>query len=310
MKLPPVKECDNIPDNQAEIPTPDVVHHHPHLHDIAHQLTEHDSSMKIMLLIGRDLPGLTTFSNKRKDLRVHLLYNVHRSAGLSLATLTEQSLATWAKPIEVPTPVSSDEDSDYSLIQPAGEVEVRSNNLTLRMLNRMVLVFFSNWNRLNFALATVRKFTQHHLNVKRSYGSKNMDNIELLHNTEQLVLKEKSNVLQSDIIDVDNVDQKDLLRKQWKSVAVIFWKRWKVEYLNVLQNHRKWTSVERNVSLGDVVVVRDKELSRKSWPMGIISKVMPSDDGLVRKVEIRRIVDSNPKSFLHPISEVVLLVEQ
>ena len=127
------------------------------------------------------------------------------------------------------------------------------------------------------------------------------------------LLTQKSNVLQSNIIDFETVDKKDLLRKQWKRVqnlAAIFWKRWKVEYLNTLQNRRKWTSVEKNVSLGDVVLVRDKELSRNSWPLGIVTKVMPSDDGLVRKVELRMIIDGNPKTFLRPISEVVLLVEQ
>ena len=68
-----------------------------------------------------------------------------------------------------------------------------------------------------------------------------------------------------------DVDQDNLLRKQWKRVqhlSSIFWKRWKVEYLNALQRRHKWTSPQRNVSTGDVVLIRDKQLYRNSWPIG------------------------------------------
>ena len=62
-------------------------------------------------------------------------------------------------------------------------------------------------------------------------------------------------------LDIDpDVDQDNLLRKQWKRVqhlSSIFWKRWKVEYLNALQRRHKWTSPQRNVSTGDVVLIRD-----------------------------------------------------
>lgn len=38
LKLPPVLECDSIPNSQAEIPTPDIALHYPHLQDIARDL--------------------------------------------------------------------------------------------------------------------------------------------------------------------------------------------------------------------------------------------------------------------------------
>jgi hypothetical protein len=56
LHLPPVLECDNIPENHAEIPTPDIVLHYPHLRDVSDYLLPFDESMQIMLLIGRDLP--------------------------------------------------------------------------------------------------------------------------------------------------------------------------------------------------------------------------------------------------------------
>ncbi|CAG2233036.1 unnamed protein product [Mytilus edulis] len=185
--------------------------------------------------------------------------------------------------IEAPN-VSLDKDSDFSLIQPDVDVEIRSNKVDIENvkpngLGNSVFEKFSDWNRLNFALATVRKFIRRHLNLKRSDGSKNMDNVELLHNTEQLVLRE--------------------VQQQFYESE-----------LNDIRDSKPLNKHKKNVSLGDVVLVRDKELSRNSWPLGIVTKVMPSDDGLVRKVELRMIIDGNPKTFLRPISEVVLLVEQ
>ncbi|XP_078330327.1 uncharacterized protein LOC111129274 [Crassostrea virginica] len=56
LELPPVLECDDIPENQAEIPTPHVAHYYPHMSDIADYLHPVDPSLKILLLIGRDLP--------------------------------------------------------------------------------------------------------------------------------------------------------------------------------------------------------------------------------------------------------------
>ena len=43
--------------------------------------------------------------------------------------------------------------------------------------------------------------------------------------------------------------------------------------------------------------------------MGIVTKVLPSDDGLVRKLEVRMIVDDKPKTSLRPINEIVVLIE-
>lgn len=56
LKLPPVLECDNISNSQAEIPTPDIAPHYSHMQDIARDLHPLDPSMEILLLIGPDLP--------------------------------------------------------------------------------------------------------------------------------------------------------------------------------------------------------------------------------------------------------------
>ena len=53
--LPTLIECDNIPNEKREIPTPEVARSYPHLYDIAPLIPEFDPKANIQLLIGRDL---------------------------------------------------------------------------------------------------------------------------------------------------------------------------------------------------------------------------------------------------------------
>ena len=56
--LPTVTECNAIPDNKDEIPTPDIAKAFPHLRPIADQIPEYQSDAEILLLVGRDVPPL------------------------------------------------------------------------------------------------------------------------------------------------------------------------------------------------------------------------------------------------------------
>lgn len=128
--------------------------------------------------------------------------------------------------------------------------------------------------------------------------------------TPSALLTQKSDNLYSIGISSD-VDKDYLLRKQWKSVqhlASIFWKRWKVEYLNALQRRRKWISPQQNVSTGDAVLIRDKELCWNSWRMGLVTEAIQSDDRLVRKVIVRVVVQGTPKTYVRTVNELVVLV--
>lgn len=106
-------------------------------------------------------------------------------------------------------------------------------------------------------------------------------------------------------------DSKDLFRKEWKRVqalADMFWHRWKAEYLQTLQQRKKWHEPKRNLCEGDVVLVRDKQTARNDWPLGIIHKTFPSSDGLIRKCEVRVVRDGRSTLYTRPIAELVLLL--
>lgn len=55
MLLSTLTECDQIPDNRDEIPTPEAAAAHHHLQSIASQIPPLDPSADILLLLGRDI---------------------------------------------------------------------------------------------------------------------------------------------------------------------------------------------------------------------------------------------------------------
>ena len=54
--LPTLIECDSIPHDKCEIPTPEMARRFPHLHEIASEIPPLDPNADIHLLLGRDAP--------------------------------------------------------------------------------------------------------------------------------------------------------------------------------------------------------------------------------------------------------------
>lgn len=103
----------------------------------------------------------------------------------------------------------------------------------------------------------------------------------------------------------------DLHRQQWKKVqhlANIFWERWRREYLPILQSRSKWQKSHPNIKKGDIVLLRDPQVERNRWPMALVTKTFPLSDGKVRKVELKVVRRETSKTFLRPITEVVVLM--
>ncbi|KAL2085412.1 hypothetical protein ACEWY4_018732 [Coilia grayii] len=104
----------------------------------------------------------------------------------------------------------------------------------------------------------------------------------------------------------------NLLKHQWKrvqSLAETFWARWRREYLSVLQARQKWHVKKPNLKEGDIVLLKDKQARRNEWSIGRVVKTFPSDDGLVRKVDVKVASHHPAKTYLRPVSELVLLLE-
>lgn len=96
--------------------------------------------------------------------------------------------------------------------------------------------------------------------------------------------------------------------RRWKQVQYltdIFWKRWCREYLMQLQERQRWTSLERNFCVGDVVLIVDDTSPRNSWPLGRITEVFPDRRGFVRQVKVK----TRTNELLRPVTKLCLLQE-
>lgn len=100
-------------------------------------------------------------------------------------------------------------------------------------------------------------------------------------------------------------------RKRWRRVQYLanqFWLRWQKEYCTLLQKHQKWPTPKRSIMTGDVVLACDSESPRNQWPLAVVTEVFPSQDNLVRKVQIMTAKDGEKKSFQRVVHKLVLLL--
>ncbi|XP_063922662.1 uncharacterized protein LOC135137054 [Zophobas morio] len=89
--------------------------------------------------------------------------------------------------------------------------------------------------------------------------------------------------------DVTMVKENRLSR--WQRVqqqAQSFWKRWSGEFLNTLQQRKKWNrTAKTEVKPGLPVLLREDNLHPMCWRMGVVMQTHPGKDGIVRTATIR-----------------------
>ena len=105
------------------------------------------------------------------------------------------------------------------------------------------------------------------------------------------------------------------VRKRWRRVQFLleqFWSRWKREYMMNLTLRQKWHTAQRNIRQGDIVLVKDEDLSRNKWPLAKVVEANPDTDGLVRRVRVMigNKLSGKPSVLERSVHKLVLLVEQ
>ena len=99
----------------------------------------------------------------------------------------------------------------------------------------------------------------------------------------------------------------DGMRSSWRACqlqADVFWDRWRSEYLHLLQRRQKWLTPQRNLCVGDLVLLVDENAHRNIWPKGVIEEVFPDRDGMVRRVRVRT---GKQKIFTRDVRKLCLL---
>ena len=81
----------------------------------------------------------------------------------------------------------------------------------------------------------------------------------------------------------------DALRYTWKhscALADAFWRRWRRDYVSALQARPKWRQVEKDLQVGDLVLLVDEQCRQGDWRTGVVTEVLGGD--VVRTVRVKR----------------------
>ena len=88
-----------------------------------------------------------------------------------------------------------------------------------------------------------------------------------------------------------SIPEKSMHDNRWtlqQGLVQSFWKAWSNEYFKQLQATHKWQkNKKKNLSVGDVVLMKDGSKFKTHWGMGLVSKVYPGKDKIVRTVDVR-----------------------
>ena len=71
-----------------------------------------------------------------------------------------------------------------------------------------------------------------------------------------------------------------------------------------------WHTCKRNLQINDIVLVQDSNILRGIWKLGRVSNIYPSNDGVVRKVEVQYKSNLESKGFetiRRPVQRLVLI---
>ena len=99
--------------------------------------------------------------------------------------------------------------------------------------------------------------------------------------------------------------------RRWRRVQALadqFWRGWRDHYLQDLNVRNKWDKEKKDLAVGDVVLIKDKQAKRADWRLGRIHRVTPGSDGHVRRVIVRHLdARSLVKETERTIHDLVLL---
>lgn len=78
---------------------------------------------------------------------------------------------------------------------------------------------------------------------------------------------------------------------RWRKVTQYsrtIWQRWSREYLNQLQERKRWAGAKGpKLEVGTVVLIREDNIPPLKWRLGRVIKITAGSDGVVRVAEVR-----------------------
>ena len=80
------------------------------------------------------------------------------------------------------------------------------------------------------------------------------------------------------------------LKRRWRQIQDLikhFWQRWMQKWLPMLHLRQKWRQEQRNIIVGDTVLLVANDTPRGKLPMARVTNVYPGKDGHVRVGQVK-----------------------
>jgi hypothetical protein len=81
------------------------------------------------------------------------------------------------------------------------------------------------------------------------------------------------------------------------------WKCWSHDYLHQLQQRNKWKDIQPNMTIGDLVLLKEDNLPPLVCKKAVISDFHAGRDGLIRVVTLR----TAKGTFKRPVAKICFL---
>jgi len=85
-------------------------------------------------------------------------------------------------------------------------------------------------------------------------------------------------------VNQEHLSESELIRQRRLE---LFWSVWSKDYLRNLPPAVNKFQTRGNVGVGSVVLIREDNFNRMRWPLGVVTKLLPGKDGIVRAVELK-----------------------
>jgi len=106
-------------------------------------------------------------------------------------------------------------------------------------------------------------------------------------------------------LDVSTIPQNRLRRFELMRQQVqLFWKRWSMEYLPQLHQRGKWTTLGRNIEIGDLAILKEDNVAPLQWKLVRVVATHPEVDGIVRVITVKR---NSGIQLKRPVAKLALL---
>ena len=87
-------------------------------------------------------------------------------------------------------------------------------------------------------------------------------------------------------------------------IVTSFWKKMIKSYFPSLIVRQKWHTERRNVEVGDIVMIQDKNSLRGQWRIGVVDKIKPSSDNIIRNCIVKYKKACPNRSFTKTFTKV------